>query len=621
MSLPAIRTALDLLAEQVLAGGEGEALVLPLHALQARGLTREDLTVHLERLRAINEVGPDDEVVEDACQRALEIVEGRSPHGLIWDAAHTAAALISQTLGVPEIVAALPYAVEPSDLLPPRPAVATDEAGARGIAERIISDLANLASVPTRADVYRAPKSSFTTRPAALLSFPDRLVLEALTLSVEGRLDSLLPAEVLWPRGRSRRPNESPSETVLGWTSRYVVKADVSHFYESIEHSTLATLLVRRLGMPVLRGRAFEALLDAVMGSSRGLPQGPPVSDVLSSAYLLPVDLALAATTPYVRFADDLFFPAETLGDGRRILRHVEHLASDVGLALNSAKTLVMRRETYEEGLRTPEDDLSDLNELITNAAAVTMALGDPGEITGLLQDLGVSEEQLWGLFYHQTLTLEDVMSGVVDERREMLFDKYAGYLRAAADMLESGAGHGHLDLVEKIAREGLSFLATSPTDRLDARQLAPLQRWLPTLVPRIVEYLGSRDTGSHEWVTAYIVARLVTNVRDQEWETAWLAYAATLIQDHSEELLAALAALCRDSSAGGLARAEALRALAHHGGAYEELWMGIVDSLSPALRMEHQIAVAAAGIAPRRSLTPLEAPPSEDPPRDGPIQ
>jgi hypothetical protein len=603
--LPAIPSKLDLLDQGLRSGGVGAELLSVLRSLQAQGLDRQELMVHVERVRAVNEAGEDSAAIEDACQRALDLIVSDVPEGLVWDAARRAAALIPQAVSAQELVEALPFAIEPSDLLPPRPEVNIVKGAMKPAMCLLLEEFSQQVRVPARADEYRAAKSAFTTRPASLLALTDRVVLEALVLPVTNALDSELPPQVLWPRGRNRRPDDSPSTHVLGWGSTYVVKADVSHFYEAVEHSTLSSCLTQRLGMPVMRGRALEALLDATMGSARGLPQGPAVSDVLASAYLLPVDHALTSET-YVRFADDLFLPAATLRDGRRLLQQIERAVADVGLVLNSAKTRVMGTQTFVDALRTPQDELAELQSALTAELSVTRALGDPGDIGEVLREAGASDERLWDLLYHHNITLAELMNELVEDRRDKLLDEYAGYVRAAAQLLEADKAHPHFDLIEKVSRDGLAFLASSETDRVDATQLRTLKQWFPTLTPRIVEYLRSRGAESAEWVAGFVATELRAADPTEEWDTAWMAYAAEGLPE-SQTLASALTVVASDDRMGGLARSEALRALDVLGATTSALRQEIAMSLSEPLRVEYELS--SAGFAPYRAVLP---PPDE---------
>jgi hypothetical protein len=226
------------------------------------------------------------------------------------------------------------------------------------------------------------------------MTLDDQVLLEALSQFVEVELDTKLPATVIWPRHRVQRPVGSALSTLTKtWKTKYIAKADIAAFYENIDHSLLAVLLVGQLGVPVTKARAIESLLSAVMGSSRGLPQGPASSVVLASAFLLGVDRELERMgIGFKRYADDYFFPAKSVAAGRTILQVAETLIGDLGLTLNSTKTQVMRRENYEKGLRRPSPAVEDLKERITSRRIKSLFnTEDSEDLVEILQAAGVS--------------------------------------------------------------------------------------------------------------------------------------------------------------------------------------------------------------------------------------
>jgi hypothetical protein len=202
MTLPAIPTALDSLRRQLVTASAAADLSMPLRALQLRGLSQRDLAVYVERLRAVNDITKNDEQLEDNCILALEMIESDHSHiGLRWDASTELASLLPRVLGKERIAAALPFALEPSDLLPPRanPRSAEDTTW-RDASEATAQWVESLEYLASPSALFRAPKDAFTSRPAALLAIPDRVVLEALATDTEAQLVAALPCQVIWPR-------------------------------------------------------------------------------------------------------------------------------------------------------------------------------------------------------------------------------------------------------------------------------------------------------------------------------------------------------------------------------------------------------------------------------------
>jgi hypothetical protein len=79
-----IISLLQSLERELHGGASPQEVARLLRGLQDAGLSQTDLAVHVERWRAVNEVGEDDEDFEEACQCALDIISGTTLLGLSW---------------------------------------------------------------------------------------------------------------------------------------------------------------------------------------------------------------------------------------------------------------------------------------------------------------------------------------------------------------------------------------------------------------------------------------------------------------------------------------------------------------------------------------------------------
>lgn len=588
----AIPQALDVLNQVLRSTSGADDLALPLRTLQGQGLSKLDLVVHIERIRAANDATGGNDELEENCLTALDIIHGKVPGlGLQWDAPHQAASLLPRALAALNVQAAMEPALHPSDLLPPRPVMtdAPDDVLNR-LGRATLRAISTHEHLPARGDFVRAPKGPFTTRPAALLTLPDRIILEGLAGIVESRLEPLLPDGVVWPRVRFQDPTLEPGiQAIRSWESKYVVKADVSAFYESVEHSLLATCLVSYLQMPVHHARAIEAMLTSVMGIGRGLPQGPLASDVLASTYLLPLDLNFARSgTRFVRYADDYFLPASSMSEGRRLLNELEQRLGDFGLSLNASKTHVMRRHTYEKGLQRPSPAVVELREkLIASRINELYEIEDSDEVAEILEEAGVNEESLWDLFYHGTLTLDELIPNIIDELAPPLGQIYVALFGEIVKILRSEDKPPEgLGPTEQLARECLAYLVATDSD-VDKADLRLVQTWFPGLTPIIVRYVSDRDSREHAWAVQYVADHLRSPSK-MEWIDSWMCYCAKGVLRPSEmELIDLLRGVVSDASVGDLAKSAALQGLASVGRVGEEEWTGVFRAVSAALRSE----------------------------------
>ena len=325
----AIPAALDELGRRLRSSTDQAELIQVLRALQRLRLSEADLCVHIECVRATNDATEQNEDIEENCLLALDLVGGYTTDGLSWDAATMAPIYLGAVLDREALNAGLAHAVHPNDLLPRRPSDRLPQDVADRLVKWVDTRLRAHDYTVEPADIYRTPKSAFTTRPAALLALPDRLALEALAEMISTPLDEALPPGVLWPRGRienhAQRASIDHRSRPLEWDSKYVVKADIADFYGSVDHTILGLVTSTHLEMPWKYGQAVESLLTALMGIDHGLPQGVPASDLLASTFLLPIDSRLAELdATYIRNGDDYFFPASSVDEARSTLQRLE---------------------------------------------------------------------------------------------------------------------------------------------------------------------------------------------------------------------------------------------------------------------------------------------------------
>lgn len=471
-------------------------------------------------------------------------------------------------------------------MLPPRAQVPPEASALpNALVSAVDRFIANYDLLPTEAELVRAPRGAFTTRPAALLAFADRLVLEALVEPVEAALEQRLPAAVLWPRSRALAPPVNHASVVLEWDSPYVVKADIAQFYESVEHSLLGVFLSSELDLPSPVSRAVEAVLSATMRLPRGLPQGPLASDILASAYLLPIDVKLAGLDrPYVRYADDYYFPAADVGDGRLVLQRLEAWLNELGLALNAEKTSVMRMTTFAEGL-----ERRAVRALKERYVAEALApLGDEDgadDVSDVLVNAGVPDETLWDLMYHQTVTLEDVADQLIDADTDRMATAYGMYFRRAAQELRGGdLDQPTIGAIAGLVFECLVLLAGTDVE-VAASDLEEVQLWYPHLTPQVVDYLTSPRHVESDFAARYVSARL-SAPSSVDWVDAWMCHGAGRLPPASFPLLL-VRALAADSAAGPLTTAEAIRALAQHRVLERADWTRALSRLRPAVAAE----------------------------------
>lgn len=602
----ALPTALDELERRLRlpSSGDHAEVAQVLRVLQRFGLSRQELAVHIERLRAVNEVGDDLPEVEEACLQALDLVEGNSRHALEWSPAVTAAAWLPRCVTRADLQEALPYALAPSDLLPKRPqlqAVSVQHT----VVERLWANLNSLEYEPLPAEFFRSPKTGLTTRPAALLAPQDRVIFESLAGIVGRRLDGRAPSQVVWPRTRGSHGAHVDFTTMPSdWQSEFVARTDIESFFEGVEHSVLAVVASKSLGLSGPASISLEAYLDCLMNRSLGLPQGPPGSDLLASAYLLDIDLELERRGwEFARYSDDYLIGCDSVGDARKRLRVLESLLLERGLRLSAVKTRVVRRSTYVRQLDRSSPRIEKFRTSIRDAVRVRLLESeDSEEVESLLEQAGADEEVIWGLMYHHTVSIEEVVEQLGDKLLPTEVDAYASFLVAAGEQLRDGLYPDQLDAEERDLRDCL--LALSAAGRLvDLDVLNPILDWMPTLVKDIAFYLEVLSD-DHPAAAADFIRRRHDSDRDSDLETAWLLSASLASTEVVADLVETLR-LESETNLRPLSRTVAVRALALGGALGQETWDAAIRESPPALVAELLLALTSGS-----GIFPLGSPP-----------
>lgn len=572
--------------EVVVREGDPATIHQRLRQLQSARLPQSDLRVLIERLRAANDATAGDAHFEESARLALEMVEGLGPFGLRWDSAARLPALLEAVLDADDLKSGLATAFAPTDLLPPRPSPSITEGEADRVVAAVLRSL-SAEDLSWEADLFLVPKSSFTNRPMSLLPLHARVWYEALAQRLVPTLQEALPEESLWPRNR-----EEPDQEVrfrrrpLGWKTPYIAKADISTFYASIDHEMLGEAC-HRLGMTLPYVEAVECFLGATTRRRTGLPQGPRGSDVFASAVLAGIDRKLVDSGQlYLRFADDYFFPAESVAEGRKILERLEELLADRGLFLSDHKTTVMRRSTYAANMTATRDAARRLRETyVQDFVARLEAAEDTEFVEEILARVGVEEETLWDLLYHHTISLRDVIEQVRDELSPSDRFVYEQLLSRAASDLE-GAKIRDVSAVASLAGESILGLAAAE-GTVEPPVLVRLLEWFPFLARHVSSFLLSLGEEHREYVSATADALLAfPDLGD--WERAWLVQ--SLVESPqllTPSLRERLEAMVSGPQFGLLCRLSASRALGlFQGGphpALESLWR----DATPAIRSE----------------------------------
>ncbi|MFP5516980.1 MAG: CRISPR-associated endonuclease Cas1 [Alphaproteobacteria bacterium] len=215
---------------------------------------------------------------------------------------------------------------------------------------RLQRDLRAGTYVPGPVRSVPVPKRSGGVRVLAIPCVTDRVAQTAAALVLSPRLDAdMSDASFGYRPGRGVR--HAVDRIALHRRAGYlwVVDGDIERYFDSVPHGRLLDRLERSVDDPLVLD-LVSLWLESFSPNGLGLPQGAPVSPLLSNLYLDDVDDRIAGDgVRLVRFADDfvLMCRSETAAEAAR--DHVRALLAEQGLRLNPDKTRIV---PFEQGFR-----------------------------------------------------------------------------------------------------------------------------------------------------------------------------------------------------------------------------------------------------------------------------
>lgn len=135
----------------------------------------------------------------------------------------------------------------------------------------------------------------------------------------------------------------------LDVSSMYVLKTDITSFYDSIMHTRLMRILELEIkdqySIHLIRKAVNNHILPRDKVPSKcfrlyGLPQGLPISNILANIYLASLD-RLFVSMNYFRYLDDILVVTENRDDAERYLEMIRNECIDLGLSLSVSKTKI----------------------------------------------------------------------------------------------------------------------------------------------------------------------------------------------------------------------------------------------------------------------------------------
>jgi len=220
------------------------------------------------------------------------------------------------------------------------------------------------------------PKAGGGQRGLGIPDVIDRVVQEAVRQVLEPLWEPTFhPSSHGFRPGRSCHTAITEAKGHLEDGCEWCVDLDLEKFFDLVCHQRLAAKLVQRVGdrrLLVLIGRMLKAKVvlpdGVVIASEQGVPQGGPLSPLLSNIVLDELDQELDRRGHrFVRYADDAKVYVRSERAGKRVMASLtEFIEGRLRLKVNEAKSAVARpEERHFLGFRLRVDPQSGVVEVL----------------------------------------------------------------------------------------------------------------------------------------------------------------------------------------------------------------------------------------------------------------